>query len=488
MKTQIILAAFTLLLTSSASAADVKTADLAGTWYPRDKTELTALLQGYLDSADPQKIDGEVFAIISPHAGYQFSGPVAAYGYKAVRDKGVKTVIVIGFSHKKRFDGISVYAGGAWRTPLGDIAIDEAFANELISKNKRISFNPGLFEGENSVEMQIPFIQLALKGARIVPVAFGTQEYSDAEILAGALASLLKDRRDCLIVASTDLSHYHPYDRALRIDNELISILQKMRPRDLYDGALAGRCELCGSMPVVATLAAAQKAGFDRIEILKYANSGDTSGDRSKVVGYLSAAIYKGQAQKKEGAAMFNESQKKKLLQIARESLTAYVNGGKRKVFSETDPLLNQDLGAFVTLHEKGELRGCIGSISGHGPLYQTVAGMAIEAATGDPRFPVLSKEEIDKVDIEISVLTPLQKVSGYADVKIPGNGVLIRRGTRSGVFLPQVAAETGWNRDEFLSYLCAHKAGLPQDAWKDPDTEIYIFSAEVFGEKGGGR
>ena len=138
-----------------------------------------------------------------------------------------------------------------------------------------------------------------------------------------------------------------------------------------------------------------------------------------------------------------------------------------------------------MTLHEKGELRGCIGNMVGQGPLYQTVADMAIEEATGDPRFTHLSSKELDNIDIEISVLTPFKKVSSYKEIKIPGDGVLIRSGGNSGVFLPQVADETGWNREQFLTYLCAHKAGLPPDAWKDPHTEIYIFSAEVFGEKG---
>ena len=145
---------------------------------------------------------------------------------------------------------------------------------------------------------------------------------------------------------------------------------------------------------------------------------------------------------------------------------------------------MKANMGAFVTLHEKGELRGCIGNMVGQGPLYQTVAAMAVEAATGDPRFPALTPKDVDNISIEISVLTQLKRVSGYKDVNIPGDGVLIRSGLNSGVFLPQVADETGWKREQFLTYLCAHKAGLPPDAWKDPNTKIYVFSAEVFAEK----
>ncbi|MDD5428049.1 MAG: AmmeMemoRadiSam system protein B [Candidatus Omnitrophica bacterium] len=483
-----------LFFTTTLFAMDIKRSDLAGTWYPDDKAKLTALLKSYLDNAQDEKIDGQLFAIISPHAGYQFSGPVAAYGFKAARNKNIKTVIVIGFSHRKYFDGISVYAKGAWQTPLGDAGIDEALAAELMSQNKRLRFEPELFDGENSVEMQIPFVQAALEGAKIVPVAFGTQDYKDAEILADALAAVLKGRRDVLVVASTDLSHYHPYKEANSIDKGLIDILTKMKAKELYSGASTGACELCGVMPVTAVLLAAEKAGYDGIKILKYANSGDTFGDKRQVVGYLSAAIYKKDAgiadqvvKKEKKSAMLNKAQRQRLLQIARESLTSYVKDGKRKTFTEDDPVLKQNMGAFVTLHENGELRGCIGNMIGRGPLYKTVADMAIESATGDPRFSQLSADEIGKVDIEISVLSPLKRVSGYEEVTIPGDGVLIKSGFRSGVFLPQVATETGWDRDEFLTYLCAHKAGLPPQAWKDPKTEIYTFSAEVFGEKGKG-
>jgi AmmeMemoRadiSam system protein A len=231
-------------------------------------------------------------------------------------------------------------------------------------------------------------------------------------------------------------------------------------------------------------LLVAEKLGYDKIKELKYANSGDITGDKSRVVGYLSAAIYK-ENSKKEEKQMLNEAQKKRLLEIARESITSYVRDGKRKQFTESDPVLNKEMGAFVTLHEHGDLRGCIGNMVGSGRLYSTVADMAIEAATGDPRFPRLSPKEVDAIKIEISVLSPLQKVKSAEEIKIPGDGVIVRRGFRSGVYLPQVADETGWKREEFLTSLCAHKAGLAPDAWKDPETELYTFTAQVFQEGG---
>lgn len=491
MRRFIVVFSMVVMAVSLCFAAEVKEADLAGSWYPASKAQLEDQIKGYLAAANPKNIEGQILAIIVPHAGYIYSGPVAAYGYKAVEDKRVKTVIILGFSHQKYLDGVSIYGGNSWKTPLGEIAVDTGLAQMIISSNPRFRFQKELFDNENSVEMQIPFIQTALGNVRIVPVAFGSQNYSDAQALAGVIAGLIKDRSDCLIAASTDMSHYHPYEKANSIDQHTIGVLNKLKARDLFDEGRLNICEMCGLMPVATTLLVAEKLGYDKIEILKYANSGDITGDKSKVVGYLSAAIYKesprsmvNSPQKKE-ERLLSEVQRKRLLQIARESISSYVKDGKRKKFSEDDPVLNQSLGAFVTLHEKGELRGCIGNMVGQGPLYNTVADMAIEAATGDPRFSSVTSAETGNIDIEISVLSPLKKVKSADEIKIPGHGVIIRQGFRSGVYLPQVAVETGWSKEEFLTSLCAHKAGLSPDAWKDPATDIYIFTAEVFGEGG---
>lgn len=181
---------------------------------------------------------------------------------------------------------------------------------------------------------------------------------------------------------------------------------------------------------------------------------------------------------------MLDTSQKKRLLEIARQSITEYLSSGKRISLNEDDPKLNEISGAFVSLHKHAELRGCIGNIVGQRPLVETVRDMAIESATGDPRFPKVETNELKDIEIEISVLSPLRKITDINEIKLGVHGVLVRRGWQSGVFLPQVATETGWGKEEFLSNLCAHKAGLSADAWKDPKTEIFIFSAFVFSEK----
>lgn len=182
---------------------------------------------------------------------------------------------------------------------------------------------------------------------------------------------------------------------------------------------------------------------------------------------------------------MLTKEQKKRLLEIARLSIETYLKSGKKLEVTEKDPVLLKEMGAFVTLHQRQELRGCIGNMVAHQPLYLTVRDMAIEAAVGDPRFSALELDELKSIEIEISALSPLEKIKSADQIELCRHGVLLRKGFNSGVFLPQVAKETGWSKEEFLSCLCAHKAGLPADAWKDGSCELFIFEAEVFSEKG---
>jgi len=242
---------------------------------------------------------------------------------------------------------------------------------------------------------------------------------------------------------------------------------------------------------------AARKLGANKISILKYATSADSTGDTSSVVGYSSVIIYKSsvdgdlasgkEKMENDMKELLNAEEKKRLLQIARETLNAYVNKGEKLVISEDSRALNKEMGAFVTLHKRGQLRGCIGNIVGRGPLCQTVSDMAIQASTQDPRFSPVAPEELDEIDLEISVLSPLKKIDDPEEIIMGKHGVLVKSGFRSGVYLPQVAVETGWNREEFMNSLCMHKAGISKESWKNKTCDIYIFSAEVFGEKEAG-
>lgn len=489
-------------LIACAAEIDIKQPDLAGSWYPASKEILSSVLDSYLKEAKAVSVDGNIVAVIAPHAGIMYSGPVAACSYKAVEGRSYNTVVILGFSHRKSFDGVSVYSDGYFNTPLGGLAVDSQFASDLTARSKKTVFYPEAFKDENSIEMQLLFIKKVLPNAKIVPVAFGSSSFTYCESVSDALADLLKNRDDVLLVASTDMSHYHPEEEARRIDLASTELLKTFSARGIFDKSVTGEQIFCGYMPVATALLTAQKIGADKIDILQYSNSGNITGDTKSVVGYVSAVIYKnsdsgikvvaGKADneikipesKAEDKMMLNEAQRKKLLKIARDTITSYLSTGKVPEITEADPVLNKELGAFVTLHKKGELRGCIGNMIGKGPLYLTIRDMAVESAFGDPRFPKVKTDEMKDIDIEISVLSELEKVKDAGEIQLGVHGVLIRKGFNSGVFLPQVATETGWSKEEFLSNLCTHKAGLLPDAWKTGEADMYVFTAEVFGEK----
>ncbi len=469
------------LMACNLFAQDIKEPNVAGSFYPDNPSELSQMVDSFLSAANPQDQEGHIFALISPHAGYGFSGGVAAFGYKLIQGKPYKTVIVIGRSHRYNFSGVSVYPEGKFRTPLGDIEVDEGFAQKLLKQDPEVTFNPEVFSaGEHTVEVQLPFLQKVLKDFKIVPIIVGDMTLSSCQKLADLLKTAIGGRKDVLVVASTDMYHGGDYQVLEATDNLTISYLKNMDSAGLYYGLREEKLQLCGGFGVVTALILSKELGHKKLQVLKYTNSAEVIGAKSSwMVGYASCAI------DTEGeVAMLNKAQKKRLLEIARNSIAVYLKTNKKMELTETDPLLLKEMGAFVTLHKGGELAGCIGNLIGQQALYLTVRDMAVEAAVGDPRFSPVTLEELKDIEIEISALSPLKRIESADEIEMGIHGVLLRSGFNSGVFLPQVATETGWSKEEFLSQLCSQKAGLPPLAWKDKSTEIYIFTAEVFSEK----
>ncbi|MFH1247860.1 MAG: AmmeMemoRadiSam system protein B, partial [Candidatus Omnitrophota bacterium] len=461
-------------------AQEIKQPNVSGQFYPSSPIELLAVVDSFLAKANPEPINGEIFALIAPHAGYDYSGLVAAHGYKLIKDKPYKTVIVIGLSHQFDFSGISVYPQGRFRTPLGDIEIDRVFTQKLLDQDPEIFFEPRAFSHEHSVEVQLPFLQRVLNDFKIVPVVMGQTNFLSCKKFAVILKKAIGSRRDVLIVDSVDMYHGYDYVEAEKIDKETASYILNLDADGLYYGMQLGTLQLCGrgGNSVVTTLILAKDLGHNTVKMLKYTNSAKVTSNLGKgvwTVGYGSFVI------DQEGAMMdLNINQKKRLLEIARASIKEYLDTGKRLKVEENDPVLNKSLGAFVTLHKHKELRGCIGNMVGTQELYLTIRDMAIESAFSDPRFPSLSKDELKDIEIEVSVLSPLERVDSADSIQMGVHGVLVKKGFRSGVFLPQVATETGWSKEEFLNHLCAGKAGLSPDAWKDKATELYTFKAFV--------
>lgn len=477
---------------------NIKQPALAGTWYPASGVALSLSLDQYFKEADVSE-NKDVGVVIAPHAGYDFSAWVAAYGYKAAAHRKIRTVILLAPTHHFSFKGASVWPKGAFQTPLGIVKVDEDFAEKLLAQDKRIIFRKDVFVGvpgrpENSVETQLPFIQKAFPGARIVPVILGFPPEPDMlRKMAEALASLSAGRDDVLLVVSVDQSHFHADTEARMIDQAGLDAISKMDIDAFWKGHIEGVMEVDGFHVVTTAMLYAQALGYQRAEVLKYATSAQKTKDTSSVVGYASVIFYRempeGKAfvktEKSSEVALLTGIQKKRLLNIARQTVDSFVTTGKAPLVQETDPRLSQEEGAFVTLKKNGQLRGCIGNIFGQGPLYATVREMAVEASAHDPRFMPVSKDELGVIDIEISVLSKPVRVKNANEILLGKHGVIVSKGERNrGVFLPQVATETGWSKEKFLSELCAQKAGLPPDAWEDPLVTLEVFTADVFGEK----
>lgn len=477
---------------------DERPAYNAGTFYPATAAEITTQITKFLKNAGEKTPNGQPFGIIAPHAGYVYSGPVAAYVYREVQGQKYDAVIVISPCHVEYFPFAAVYPGDAYLTPLGKVTVDRKLAAECVTADGLVKFaNNGHLSrkfdrAEHSLEIQMPFLQTVLPNTPIVPIVIGTQDWKVLKSLGEKLGQLLSEK-NILIVASSDFSHYHPYSECQKIDQRAIASLKQLDPQNFYQGLTDKSFEACGGGPITALLIAAQKRNNPKIEILNVANSGDVPrGDKSGVVGYVAAAFYNYKNQSNEVKNMPDNQLNKGeltreeqiwLLDLAEATVTACVNKKPLPDPQDVPDKFRVKRGAFVTLEKNGELRGCIGYILPILPLYQTVIEMAQSAALHDPRFSPVSPSELKNITVEISVLTVPETITDPAMIEVGKHGIIMKRGYAQGLLLPQVATDYGWDRETFLEHTC-QKAGLPRNAWKDKDTEIQIFSAQVFNRE----
>lgn len=472
---------------------------VAGTFYPSNTDELTSMLHTYLQQAEKKTENQEIVrGIVAPHAGYVFSGPVAAWSYKQIQGNHYEVVVIISPSHYEAFYGCSIFPGSYYKTPLGMVEVEKRMSKKLTEAGKYIQFSeeghhPVSFgTGEHALEVQLPFLQTVLtKPFRIVPIVMGSQLPEVIDDLAESLAEVLKGK-NYLIIASSDLSHYHSYYKAKQLDQDVLDLFKHYKTQLLEAGIIKNKLEACGGGPIVAMMKAIQKLenNQQKAKILHYATSGDVPyGEKDRVVGYMSGIITVKKTQDKKESNLKKEEwnltdeEKKLLFKIAREAISSQLEEVPFHYPEMIPEKLKKKSGAFVTLTINGKLRGCIGYVEGIKPLYEAIHDMAIAAAFNDPRFPSLSNSEFDQVEIEISILSPLKRISSFDEIEVGKHGLLIRKGYHSGLLLPQVAVEYGWDRETFLKETC-WKAGLPENAYKDSDAEIYIFSAEILHEK----
>jgi hypothetical protein len=486
-------------------------------WYAGDAAELAANVDRYIHKAEFVKAPGKVIALVSPHAGYRFSGPVAGAAFRQVKGHQYETVIVVGLSHRQRIAKASVFAGDYYKTPLGRLKVDKDVVSALLENSEVFTFNreahsthQSFFDsgGEHSVENQVPFLQRTVQDFKMVEILINTEDLDLCRKAGQAIAKAVKDK-DVLLVASTDLTHWPSYEDATRIDNQALEVLEQLDVDKVWQGLAqlekesAGvfnlSCVMCSKAAVVTVFAAANELGADKAMTLHYANSGDTAGSHDKVVGYGAMALYDtnqpvqqmAEEQKKnekvspDAEGSLTAQQKHSLLYIARSTLQEVCAGRPIPEFEIDDPVLHERRGCFVTLTKNGNLRGCIGRFDVSDPLYITVAQMARAAALEDPRFPPLRSPELNEIQIEMTIFpeNPRRKIEGPDDIEIGRHGLYIKKGVYAGTLLPQVASERGWDPVTFLEQTCL-KAHLPQDAWKEPDTEIYVYPGDIFHEE----
>ncbi len=462
---------------------------VAGAFYPADPSELARMIDGLLSQASVPTVKDFV-ALVSPHAGYIYSGPVAAHSYALLKGRKVERVVVIAPSHYEAFNFVAVYDGAVYATPLGQIPVDRDFASRLVALNHNIKLSDrghavSAGRGEHALEVQLPFLQRTLGSSfKLVPIVMGDQSYDLCRALGVSLAKLIHGP-ETLIIASSDLSHYHPYDEAVKIDHKTLKAIEEWDYLSMSRNFERRVWEACGGGPIIAAMIAAERLGANQAKVLRYANSGDITSDRSRVVGYGAIAFIKAEKQTALTDESFSLSrqEKEQLLQIARKSVETAVKAGKWYECSATGPdALMQERGAFVTLTEKGQLRGCIGNVAATQSLCHTVRDVAALAALRDLRFSPVTPQELGELEYEVSVLSPLRRVMDIRQIRVGKHGLLVKKGDVEGLLLPQVAAEQHWDRTTFLQQTC-RKAGLPPDAWQDEETDIFLFSALVFGE-----
>lgn len=467
---------------------------VAGQFYPKGREDLLEQIEYFSESATVSQNYESLQALIVPHAGYIYSGQVMAAGFKLLAGKKFSRVIILGASHNFWFDGVAAAEADVWETPLGEVSVDQDFITQMISVNKEIFRQAEYHAPEHCLEVELPWLQYYLKkDFKIVPLLLGGTNQETQESLAETLHKLWDD--NTLLVISSDLSHYPPYETAKVVDNKILQSISSGRAQDFYKTYADLEAEhsdqadtfACGQAAIAAGLFLAEKNNWS-VEQIAYANSGDTEwGNKSRVVGYGAVVFYKDNEAEtaKEVGRDLNTEEQKLALQYVRAVLENYFFGTVNLPDLSAFPIFQTKRGVFVTLHKrKGRvLRGCIGQIIPQGALADNLKNMALAAALEDPRFPPVSAEELSDLEIEISVLSPMKKIDSPKEIKLGKHGVMVKQGAHTGVFLPQVAEETGWSLEEFMSHLCHDKAGISPNAWQTGEADIYVFTAQVFSE-----
>ena len=461
----------------------IRPATQANRFYTGDAKELEYEVDSLLMRHNSSQVYDNLAALIVPHAGYYFSGNVAASAYMTINTKKrYKRIFLLGPSHHEWLNGASVNTeADYYATPLGNVKVDHETAINLTKADSVFTYRHSAHSQEHCLEVQLPFLQRRLGDVPpIVPIIISTNDYYKLKRMADVLRPYFTD--DNLFIISSDFSHYPSYEDACEVDAKTGKAIETGNVDEfianIEANANSGKRNLatsaCGEFAIV-TLMLMMDSQYD-VKHLMYQNSGDVDNyDHSRVVGYHSFAILR----RDNTSFTLSDDEKKTLKGIAFQSIKDTLDGKPIAQQTIRSSILNSKCGAFVSLHKFGRLRGCIGHFGEDYPLHEIVARMARAAAFEDPRFMPVTSDELADIDIEISVLTPMRRIRSIDEFQLHRHGIYIKKGFRSGTFLPQVADEVNWTKEEFLGHCAQDKAGIGWDGWRD--AELYVYEAIVF-------
>ena len=473
------------LISATTMEGKIRRPAVAGQFYAGNAKQLLSDVNDcYTACKDVEPMRG-VQAVIVPHAGYVFSGTTAATAFSTIDPKArYEHIFLLGPSHQVWLDKASVGAMyEAYATPLGEVKVDVELCRRIAAANEAMTSDERAHQKEHCLEVQLPLLQRRFgQLPPIVPIVIATQDWQKLRQVAEALQPYFNERN--LFVISSDFSHYPSYADARRVDMAtadaiLTGSVGKFAEALVKNDRLGIRnldTSACGEAAIAVLLMMCEQSKDIRIRHLRYCNSGDSEyGDKYRVVGYHAFAFVR---EAEDESFTLSDADKATLKEIARESIRLSLLG---RTYEPTNlsPTLRRKCGAFVSLHKHGRLRGCIGHFGEDHPLGEIVAQMARAAAFEDPRFNRVTQLEFPELDIEISVLTPMRRIKSLDEFELGKHGIYIRKGWRSGTYLPQVADEVNWSKEEFVSHCAAEKAGIGWNGWKD--AELYVYEAIVF-------
>jgi AmmeMemoRadiSam system protein B/AmmeMemoRadiSam system protein A len=428
---------------------------VAGYFYPASPSDIKIMMAKFVDKNAAKE---DAVGLLVPHAGYQYSGAVTGAALSRIKFKD--TFIIMGPTHTGVGKPFSVWAKGAWRTPLGEVKVEESLAAKIIAVSNYLEEDYEAHREEHAVEVQLPFLQYLKPDVRIVPIILAGAS-ADVYIQIGHdIARAINElKSNAVILASGDMTHYEPHDVAREKDLQAVAAMVELDEEGLTRRYHDLNISMCAYGPVVCAMVAARELGATAGELVKYQTSGDATGDKSAVVGYA--------------GVIFKKVSMHPIAALAKETVETYVKTGQRPLLpKEVTQEMNEAAGVFVSIHKKGNLRGCIGTFE---PQEKNVAAEiitnAISSATRDPRFDPITPEELKDLDYSVDVLTSPEPVADESQLDPKKYGVIVESGWRRGLLLPDLE---GVDTVDYQIDICRQKAGI------GPDEPVKLYRFEV--------